>query len=156
MKLSDLLAEDKIHLNGKIKNRDEAVHKLVELVENGFDHETIFNSVLEREKLGSTGIGKGVAVPHVRLDSVARPEIAFMRIRKPIDFEAVDSEPCSLFFLVLGPTQKEMQGMYLQTMATISRLMRNSDLRDELLSAATPADVLNTIRISEQNTQASE
>lgn len=154
MKLSNLLAEEKIRLDEKIKNRDEAVHKLVEIVEDSLDHETIFNAVLEREKLGSTGIGKGVAVPHVRLDSVAMPEVAFMRIKKPIDFEAVDSEPCALFFLILGPAREDSQETYLQTMATISRLMRNPDLRDQLLSAKTPTDILNIINTSEQNVQA--
>lgn len=154
MKLSNLLSEDHIRLDEKIKNRDGAVHELAQMVENDLDRATIVNAVLEREKLGSTGIGEGVAVPHVRADFVTSPVVAFMRVKNPIDFEAIDNEPCSLFFLVLGPTQEGSQETYLQTMATISRLMRNPDLRDKLLSAATPSDVLNIIRTSEQNVQA--
>jgi PTS system nitrogen regulatory IIA component len=66
-----------------------------------------------------------------------------------MDFEAIDDEPCSLFFLILGPRRQDAQEKYLQTMAKISRLMRNADIRDALRAADTPAEVLAVIAENE-------
>ena len=145
MKLADLLKEQRIVLDVDAKTKEDIIGKLVDLVVNGYDRETLLAAIMEREKLGSTGVGQGVAVPHVRLDAVETPEVAFGRSARPIDFEALDEEPCSLFFLVLGPTRQDAQEKYLQTMAKISRLMRNTDIREALVSASTPTTALAVI-----------
>ena len=149
MKLTDLLNEQRIVLDVEVKTKDEIIGKLVDLMANGYDRQSLLDAIMEREKLGSTGIGHGVAVPHVKLDTVDTAEIAFGRTARPIDFEAIDDEPCSLFFLILGPTRQESQEKYLQTMAKISRLMRNADIREALASAGTPAEALAVIAENE-------
>ena len=149
MKLTEMLKEERVVLDVDVKNKEEAIGKLVDLVVNGYDRKTLVDAILDREKLGSTGIGHGVAVPHVRLDSVKTAEIVFGRSLRPVDFDAIDDEPCSLFFLVIGPTRQEGQDSYLQTMAKISRLMRNSDLREAFKSAATPAALIAAIAANE-------
>ena len=145
MKLTELLKEQRIALDVEAKTRDEMIGKLVDLVVNGYDRQAVLDAIMEREKLGSTGIGHGVALPHVRLDAVNAAEIAFGRSTRPVDFDAIDDEPCSLFFLVLGPTSQDAQEKYLQTMAKISRLMRNAEIREALGAAATPSAALAVI-----------
>jgi len=149
MKLTDLLSEQRIVLDVDAKSKQEIIGGLVALVVNGHDRQTLLDAILEREKLGSTGIGHGVAVPHVRLDAVETPEIAFGRTTRPLDFEALDDEPCSLFFLILGPTRKDAQDAYLQVMAKISRLMRHAEIRAALTAASTPADALAVLAENE-------
>ncbi len=145
MKLSELLEEKRIALDIRAKNKTDLIGSLVDLVINGFDRDTVLESVIEREKLGSTGIGHGVAIPHIRLDSVQRPAVAFGRSAEPVDFDSIDEEPCSLFFLVVGPSNQEFQEEYLKVMAKISRLMRISALRERLMTAVTPDEVLKAI-----------
>jgi len=149
MKLIDLLNEQRIVLDVEVKTKDEIIGKLVDLMANGYDRQSLLDAIMEREKLGSTGIGHGVAVPHVKLDTVDAAEIAFGRTARPIDFAAIDDEPCSLFFLILGPTRQEAQEKYLQTMAKISRLMRNADIREALASAVTAAEARAVIAENE-------
>jgi len=149
MKLTDILNEDRIALDVEGNTKAELIGKLVDLVINGFDRETVLAAVMEREKLGATGIGHGVAVPHVRLDSVDKAVVAFCRSASPMDFGAMDDEPCSLFFLVMGPASEEGQEKYLQTMAKVSRLMRKSEIREALASAETPAAALAVIAENE-------
>jgi PTS system nitrogen regulatory IIA component len=149
MKLTDLLNEQRILLGVESRTKEEIIGKLVGLMANGYDRQALLDAVMEREKLGSTGIGHGVAVPHVKLDAVSMAEVAFGRSARPIDFGAIDDEPCSLFFLILGPTRQDAQEKYLQTMAKISRLMRNADIRKALASARTADEVLAVIAQNE-------
>lgn len=149
MKLANLLSEQRMVLDMDVKTKEDAIGKLVDLMANGYDRQGLVEAIMEREKLGSTGIGHGVAVPHVKLDAVDTTEIAFGRSARPVDFEAIDDEPCSLFFLILGPTRQEAQEKYLQTMAKISRLMRHAEIRKALASAGTPAEALAVIAENE-------
>lgn len=149
MKLSETLNADRIVLDFDAKTKADAIGALVDPVVNGYDQDTILNEILEREKLGSTGVGQGVAIPHVRMAAVEEPAVVFGRSTKPVDFEAIDDEPCSLFFLVLGPTSADAQDLYLKTMAKISRLMRSADVRNKLASASTADEVIAIIAANE-------
>lgn len=149
MKLSNSLSADRIVLDFEAKKKEDAIGALVDPVVNGYDRDAIIKEILEREALGSTGVGQGVAIPHVRMDAVDEPAVVFGRAAKPIDFEAIDDEPCSLFFLVVGPTSADAQDAYLKTMAKISRLMRNADVRTQLASAAGERDVIDVIAANE-------
>ncbi len=146
MKLNEQIREERVLLNFKAENRDAAIGKLVDAAINGFDREAVLTAILEREALGSTGVGHGVAVPHVRIDAVETPIVVFGRSQNPIDFEALDEEPCSLFFLVLSPAKQGAQELHLQTMARISRLMRNENVREALMTVETPAAVMKAIK----------
>ncbi len=149
MKLSESLNADRIVLDFDAKKKEDAIGALADPVVNGYDRDTILNEIIEREKLGSTGVGQGVAIPHVRMAEVMEPAVVFGRSAKPVDFDAIDDEPCSLFFLVLGPTSADAQDGYLKTMAKISRLMRSADVRSKLASVATADEVIEIIAANE-------
>jgi len=149
MTLSELLSEDRIVLDFKAKNREEALAELVRLVDDDVDRDALLSELQEREELGSTGVGNGVALPHARLDAVQVPTVAFARAQKPVDFGAIDGSPCHLFFLVVAPGDESQQDKYLQTMAKISRIMRDAAAREALSRAGSPAAVLEAVREAE-------
>jgi len=109
-------------------------------------------ALLGRERLGSTGLGHGVALPHTRyvINGVTRPQIVFGRHRNGINYGALDGQPVNLFFLLLAPDVAQ----HLQILSRLSRLLRDNRLREELLSAPNPHEVLRTIQAAEQRAQA--
>jgi len=146
MQLSEIIPESHVLLNLSARSKHDVFVALVKPLVSDFDSESLLTAMVKREELGSTGVGWGVAVPHVRLDEVETPVVVFAHLNKPIDFAAIDDEPCDIFFLVLAPSRKEEQDKYLQIMARISRLMRDKDVRDSLIKANGPAQVLEIIR----------
>ncbi len=88
----------------------------------------------ERETLGSTGFGRGVAIPHARLDGLARPVAALVRLTRPVDFAAHDAMAVELVFGLLSPANSG--ALHLQALAAISRLMREDKVRDALIAAS--------------------
>lgn len=149
MKLSEMFDDSRIKVNFKASDKKSVLRELIDMVVNGYDRDELLESIYEREELGSTGIGYGVAVPHIRLDDIQEPVIAFGKLAQPVDFDALDDEPCSLFFLILGPTGADAQNQYLKVMAKISRLMRNKAVRDALNAAEAPEDVRRVIAENE-------
>lgn len=100
----------------------------------GLDHHDIFEGIIERERLGSTGVGHGVAIPHTRLEGLERPIGALARLITPVDFEAIDGAPCDLIFMLLAP---ETAGAdHLRALARVSRSFRSPNIRDALRLAA--------------------
>jgi PTS system nitrogen regulatory IIA component len=97
---------------------------------------------MERESLGSTGVGRGVAVPHARLAGLDRMRAVLVRLDKPVAFDAVDGQPVDLLFVLLAPEQSESQ--HLRALARVSRLFRQSEVREQLRQARTP-DALHAI-----------
>ncbi|MEL7130069.1 MAG: PTS sugar transporter subunit IIA [Pseudomonadota bacterium] len=93
----------------------------------GLDERSIFEAVMERERLGSTGVGDGVAIPHVRLPGLLKSVGAFARLETPCDFEAVDDRPCDLVFMLLAPETEG--GDHLRALALVARTLRDPDLR---------------------------
>ncbi len=100
----------------------------------GLDARDIFEQLLQRERLGSTGMGSGVAVPHARTNGVSRIFGLFAQLVRSVDFEAPDDIPVDLVFLLLAP--KESGADHLKALARISRLMRDEDVRQELRGAS--------------------
>jgi PTS system nitrogen regulatory IIA component len=98
------------------------------------DEEELVRVLLERESLGSTGIGEGVAIPHGKLHAITDMTIAFGRSRKGVDFESLDAKPVHLFFLLVTPEDKP--GEHLRALARISRILKNPSLREHLRQAA--------------------
>ena len=93
----------------------------------------IVSAVMERERLGSTGVGGGVALPHARLSGLDKVRAVFARLEKPISYEAVDDRPVDLVVLLLAP--KEASGDHLKALAKVSRLLRKQDMRNRLRTA---------------------
>lgn len=96
----------------------------------GIDPRLIIEAVTERERLGSTGVGDGVAIPHVRLEGITKPIGAFARLAKPVDFEAIDDRYCDLVFMLLA---SEREGSdHLRALAQVSRAFRQAEFRELL------------------------
>jgi PTS system nitrogen regulatory IIA component len=125
MELGDLLAGDGIIAQLKAETKKQVLQDLAEhaaRVSGGSPHE-IFGRLLQRERLSSTGIGRGIAVPHVKLTSLDHIVGVFARLDKPVDFDSLDGEPVDLVFLLLSP--EHASGDHLKALARISRLVRD-------------------------------
>ena len=99
----------------------------------GLDQREIYEALQQRERLGSTGFGRGVAIPHVKLRNLGRTVCLFARLQAPIDFDALDGEPVDLIFLLLSP--EHASGDHLKTLARISRLVREPSTIERLRAA---------------------
>lgn len=97
------------------------------------DAATVVEGIEEREKLGSTGFGRGVAIPHARIDDLERPVAAFFRLEHPVEFASADGMPVDCVFGLLSPSQAG--ATHLQALAAISRLMRDERMHERLVSA---------------------
>ena len=97
------------------------------------DSEVVTDGIDEREKLGSTGFGRGVAIPHARIDGLERPVAAFFRLENPVEFASADGMPVDCVFGLLSPSQAG--ATHLQALAAISRMMRDERMHERLVSA---------------------
>lgn len=109
------------------------------------DRASVLERVEERERLGSTGFGRGVAIPHARLDNLPRPVATFFRLENPVEFEAADGMPVDCVFGLLSPEQAG--ATHLQALAAISRLMRDERMHERLL-AAPDADAIYALLVN--------
>ncbi|MCK4846309.1 MAG: PTS sugar transporter subunit IIA [Deltaproteobacteria bacterium] len=149
MKISDILTKDNIIAELDATEKREVLETMSALLSEsvgGMDKEELLGVLLEREKLGSTGIGYGVAIPHAKFSSVDSISVAFARSRKGVDFESADDQPVHLFFLIIAPESSTV--MHLKVLASISKLLKDADLRSRLINA-TDADEIYAI-ISEE------
>lgn len=150
--LSQLISRSNINLNLKSTDTEGVLEELVNQVsaiaKQPEARQTLLRALHEREKLHSTGIGDGVALPHARnalVGLVERPVIVFGRSTQGIPFGAIDGEPSKLFFLLVAPTVTE----HLSVLARLSRLLRDPRVRHELLAVDTPEKALLVIREAE-------
>jgi PTS system nitrogen regulatory IIA component len=125
MEITDLLDPSGVIPNFRVTSKRQALQELARRAATlaGQEESKIFEALWEREQLGSTGIGNGTAVPHGRIAGLARPMALFARLEKPLDFDAIDSQPVDLIFLLLTPAGAGAD--HLKALARISRLLRN-------------------------------
>ncbi|WP_225207389.1 PTS sugar transporter subunit IIA [Novosphingobium huizhouense] len=109
------------------------------------DTDHVLERIEEREKLGSTGFGRGVAIPHARIDRLVRPVAAFFRLEQPVAFDAADGMPVDVVFGLLSPEQAG--ATHLQALAAISRMMRDERMHERLV-AAPDADALYALLVN--------
>lgn len=105
----------------------------------GVSERDIQRAILEREKLGSTAVGHGVVLPHARLPGIASPIGGFARLIAPVDFDAVDEQPCDLVFMLLASDGDGAD--HLRALAKVARVMRQSSIRNQLREATTEQDI---------------
>jgi nitrogen PTS system EIIA component len=132
MPLNDLLAPEGIIPVMRVNGKKQALQELSERAAkvSGLPSREIFDAILQRERLGSTGVGDGVAIPHGKLANCPRIFACFARLERPIDFEALDGLPVDLIFLLVAP---ETAGAdHLKALATIARVMRTPGLAGQL------------------------
>ena len=103
----------------------------------------IFNGLHGREKLGSTGIGDGIAIPHCRLQSCEQPKGYLIKLNSPIDFDAIDRQPVDLLFVLIVP--EDATSEHLQTLASIAELFSQSTTRDALRAADSQQNLYDTV-----------
>src|ERR1051325_6350768 len=132
MPLNDLVAHNAIipalKVNGKKQLLQELAAKAAEL--SGQNERTIFEILLQREKLGSTGVGNGIAIPHGKLPKLGKLFGLFARLDRPVDFEALDGQPVDLVFVLLAPEGAGAD--HLKALARIARLLRDADVARKL------------------------
>jgi nitrogen PTS system EIIA component len=132
MEMHDLLTPDRIIPGLRVTSKKQALQELARIAAEtvGLHEKAVFEVLLERERLGSTGVGYGVAIPHGKLPGLRRLYGFFARLISPIDFEAVDDQPVDLVFLLLAP---ETAGAdHLKALARISRLLRDRETCEKL------------------------
>jgi PTS system nitrogen regulatory IIA component len=132
MDLSDLITPQGVIPSLKASNKKQALHELAAEAARltGIDECEIFNTLLQRERLGSTGVGNGIAIPHGKINTLENIVGVFARLEDPIDFEAIDEEPVDLVFLLLAP--EDAGADHLKALARISRLMREPTAVEKL------------------------
>lgn len=128
MSLADILRPDAVIANLKAKGKKQALQEISTAAKQlyGIDAHRILEKLLEREKLGTTGVGKGVAIPHAKFAEIQKVVGLFARLEQPIDFESIDERPVDLIFLLIAPETGGAE--HLRTLARVSRLLRNDDL----------------------------
>ena len=144
MSLTDLIAPNAIIPVLKVTSKKQAIQELAAQAGQltGHNERTIAEILLQREKLGSTGVGNGIAIPHGKLPKLGKLFGMFARLERPIDFEALDGQPVDLIFLLLAP---ETAGAdHLKALARIARLLRDPDIGQKL-RASQDADALYAV-----------
>lgn len=142
MQVCDILTAHQVSVaseqEGVVRSKADALRRLAALLaagQQGIQREDIERVLAERERLQSTGVGSGVAIPHAAMEGVERLIGAVLLCPRPIDFDAIDGAPVSILVAVIGP--KRATGEHLKTLARISRLLRDEAFRRRLLGAST-------------------
>ena len=144
MSLTDLIAPNAVIPVLKVTSKKQAIQELAGQAGQltGHNERTIAEILQQREKLGSTGVGNGIAIPHGKLPKLGKLFGMFARLERPIDFEALDGQPVDLIFLLLAP---ETAGAdHLKALARIARLLRDPDIGQKL-RASQDADALYAV-----------
>ncbi len=138
MGLDDLLSPKGVIHNLRARCKREALQALAESASDlvGRPASEIMSTLLEREQLGSTGVGDGVALPHGKMDGLNKIVGVLAQLETPVSFDAVDDQPVDLIFMLLAPANAT--AAHLKALAKVSRLLRDSDARDALRGADTP------------------
>jgi PTS system fructose-specific IIC component len=151
MKISDILSEKIIKTDMECTDKDDAINKIIDLASNSglmLDVEKVRECVFEREKLVSTGVGKGFAIPHGKTDEIKDIVAAFAVLKDPIDFDSIDLEPVKFIFLIVG--KESLLNAHIKLLSRISRLMNKDDFREKLEEAKSSEEVLKLFKEEEQ------
>jgi PTS system nitrogen regulatory IIA component len=145
MRISQLLNKNSIIANLSASDKKGAIDELAQSVSKTTkaSEKEIATVLMEREQLGSTGIGGGIAIPHGKLDSVGSIIVGFGLSRKGVEYESLDNKPVHIFFLLLTP--ENSTGGHLKVLAQISKLLKMDQFKKRLLSAKTSDDIYDII-----------
>jgi len=137
VQITDLLGPDGVICDPRAGSKKQILQLLARHAaeQTGLHERSVFETLLERERLGTTGVGDGVAIPHGRIEEVSTIRGLFLRLKEPVDFDAVDGQPVDLLFLLLAPAQAGAD--HLKALSKISRLLRNREICEKLRGART-------------------
>ena len=150
MKISEILNENVIVTNLAGTTKAEILNAMIDLAAKSdrvVDKEKMRSAIFEREKIMSTGVGSGFAIPHGKTDAVQDIVAAFAITDNPIDYQSLDDQPVRIVFLLVG--KDNSVGPHIKLLSRISRLMNKEDFRKRLLEANSPSDVLQIFRDEE-------
>ncbi|HDM77840.1 MAG TPA: PTS sugar transporter subunit IIA [Deltaproteobacteria bacterium] len=151
MKILDILPKEAIVPELKARTKREVLEELSDAligIQKYLKRDELVEVLMERERLGSTGIGEGVAIPHGKLKDIDQLLISFGRSTEGIDFDSMDGKPAHLFFLLVAP--ENSAGIHLRALAKISRLLRSVDLRQKLFNASSRDEIFEIISQEDQ------
>lgn len=151
MKIIDVLYKDAIISNLKALDKKGVIEELVEPVARiaGVNQDFLVRVLMERERLGSTGIGEGVGIPHGKLKDLDSLILGCGLSRKGVDFEAMDGQPTYIFFLLVTP--ENSTGLHLKLLAQISKILKNDYFRQKLLNANDVDEIYSIIEEEEED-----
>ncbi len=152
MKVSELLNPGVIISDLKGNKKEEVINELIDLFREDTrveDVEKVRSAVLDREKIMSTGVGKGFAIPHGKTNSITDIIAAFGKTKNPIDYEALDNQPVHLVFLLVG--KENLVSKHIKLLSRISRMMNKDDFRNRLLDAGSAEEILAIFHKEEES-----
>ena len=151
MNIFSLLDTDNVIPKLEVKDKKEILNKLINALETkvGKEHlEAARDAVFEREEIMSTGVGKGLAIPHGKVPGLDDTYASFAILKDAIDYEAVDKQPVKLVFLLVGP--QSSNSLHIKMLSRISRLMNNNEFRERLIDCNTAEEIIDVFKQEEQ------
>lgn len=151
MNIVSLLSKDTVLPRMKAGDKEEVLQKLIETLGSRVRPEElkkIRSAVMEREKIMSTGVGKGLAIPHGKAPGIENNHAAFAMLEEPVEYNAIDSQPVTMVFLLVGPHGSN--SLHIKTLSRISRLMNSADFREKLQQCDTSEQILNVFEEEEK------
>ena len=141
MEINDILTPENVLVSVRATSKKQALQELAKHAAQatGLPERQVFDVLLERERLGTTGVGRGIAIPHGKLEELDKLCGVFATLDQPVDFDSVDDQPVDLLFLLLAPESAGAE--HLKALARISRLMRDAALCERIRDASGPAEL---------------
>ena len=154
MELADILSEESVLFCTDIKTKRDVLDRLATQAakETGFAAEEVFEALSEREALGSTGLGNGIAVPHGRFPGLKRVVAVFVKLSVPVDFDSVDDQPVDLVMMLLAPVGAGAD--HLKALARVARVLRTDSIAESLRRANDPKRLYSILTQTIETTKA--
>ena len=152
MNLLDILSLESTIIDLKGESKEDIIAELVNSLPASdaiTDRDQVLQAVLDREKIMSTGIGDGIAIPHGKSAAVTELVAAMGTQRRGVDFDALDGEPAFVFFLLVSPAN--VSGPHIKALARISRLLKNDEFKKKLIEADSAEEIIATIEVAERD-----
>ncbi len=149
MSITSLLATDQIFTKADISSKKKLLEYVAEKAadELALPQQAIFNKLLERERLGSTGLGQGFAVPHARLDNLTRAHACFVKLDEAVNYDAMDQQPVDLFFVLFIPEASTEE--HLQILASLARIFSQPEVSQKIRETQSAEDIIRLIEQAE-------
>lgn len=147
-----LLGEHNVFTNLKASKKEDVLKVLIESFKEDVEPEeldAIKEAVLEREKIMSTGVGKGLAIPHGKVKGIRTNFAAFASLELSIDYQSIDGQPVDLVFLLVGPHSSN--SLHIKMLSRISRLMNNDSLREKLSKCNSSKEIIDVFKLEEES-----
>lgn len=151
MRILDVLSKETINVDLKARDKKGVLNELTAPIAQlvGAQQDELVRVLLDRERLGSTGIGGGIGIPHGKFKNLESLVLGFGLSRQGIDFESMDGRPTHIFFLLLTP--ENSAGLHLKLLARISRMLKSDDLKERLMQAEQPDDVVSIVKEDDED-----